>query len=157
MKKYLSLLLAAVVSYTVFCSCRDTEKKETQNRKEFIIMTDFEIAKSQSKLNNKPILLVFSGSDWCSWCVKLDKEVFSTPEFKKWATDNVIMVIADFPALKQLSPEITAQNEHLKQTYNITGFPTVLLLDSEGNIIARTGYQHGGAANYIPHLESLLK
>ena len=157
MKKYLSFLLTAAVACTLICGCDGGKKEEKQTKKEFTIMTDFEIAKSQSKINNKPILLIFSGSDWCRWCVKLDKEVFSTPEFQKWAADNVITVIADFPATKQLPPQLTAQNEQLKNTYQITGFPTVLLLDADGSIIARTGYQHGGAANYIPHLENLLK
>lgn len=120
-------------------------------------MTNFEIAKSQSKINNKPILLIFSGSDWCSWCVKLDSEIFSQPEFKEWADRNVITVIADFPARKELPPDLTIQNEALKNQYNITGFPTVLLLNSEGELIARTGYQHGGAEKYIAHLENLLK
>ena len=108
-------------------------------------------------INNKPILLIFSGSDWCSWCVKLDSEVFSQPEFKEWAAGNVITVIADFPARKELPPDTVLQNEQLKNQYNITGFPTVLLLDSDGNLLGRTGYQRGGAANYIAHLENLLK
>lgn len=120
-------------------------------------MTNFEIAQSQSKINNKPILLIFSGSDWCSWCVKLDSEVFSQPEFKEWAAGNVITMIADFPARKELPPDTVLQNEQLKNQYNITGFPTVLLLDSDGNLLGRTGYQRGGAANYIAHLENLLK
>ena len=157
MKKYLSFLLTAAVACAFLCGCDGGKSEEKQTGKEFTIMTDFEIAKSQSKINNKPILLVFSGSDWCGWCVKLDKEVFSTPEFKKWAADNVIMVIADFPAVKKLPPELAEQNEKLKNTYRIEGFPTGLLLDADGNVTAQTGYQRGGAANYIAHLTSLMK
>lgn len=157
MKKHLSFLLSAAVLCTFLCGCDSRKSEDKQTVKEFKIMTDFEIAKSKAKINNKPVLLVFSGSDWCGWCIKLDNEVFSTQEFKDWAADNVIMVIADFPAVKKLSPELAAQNEKLKNTYGIEGFPTVLLLDSDGNVIAQTGYQHGGAANYIAHLKSLMK
>lgn len=157
MKKYLSFLLMAAVACFVMCGCDSKKAEEKQTGKEFTVMTDFEIAKSQAKINNKPILLVFSGSDWCGWCIKLDNEVFSTREFKDWAADNVIMVVADFPALKKLPSELAAQNEKLKNTYEIEGFPTVLLLDSDGNVIAQTGYQRGGAANYIAHLKSFMK
>ena len=117
----------------------------------------YDKAVEAARKSNKLIYVFRTGSDWCGWCVKLDREVFSTPEFKDWAADNVIMVIADFPAVKKLSPELVAQNEKLKNTYGIEGFPTVLLLDSDGNVIAQTGYQHGGAANYIAHLKSLMK
>lgn len=157
MRKSLLFLSAVTALSLVFCSCDSQNNTELNKRKEFTVMTNFEIAKSQSKINNKPILLVFSGSDWCSWCVKLDKEVFATPEFQSWAADNVIMMIADFPSVKQLPPEIAEQNEKLRNTYGITGFPTVLLLDADGKLIARTGYQRGGAENYISHLKSLIK
>lgn len=157
MKKSLLFLLVAAAAVFVLCGCDSQGNAQITNRKEYKIMTNFEIAKSQSKINNKPILLVFSGSDWCSWCVKLDHEVFSTPEFKAWAADNVIMMIADFPSVKQLPAEIAEQNEKLRKTYNITGFPSVLLLDAEGKLIAHTGYQRGGAENYIAHLKSLMK
>ena len=161
MKKYFVLLIAAVLSVlaggcdagSVAENSAETEKKV---KKGFELMTDFEVAKSQAKINNKPIMLIFSGSDWCGWCVKLDQEVFSTQEFKDWAADNVICVIADFPVSKKLPPELAAQNEKLKDTYNITGFPTVLLLKDDGSVIARTGYQRGGAANYIRHLKMFI-
>lgn len=132
-----------------------TEKKAEQkvSEKGFEIMTDFEVAKSQAKINNKPILLVFSGSDWCGWCVKLDNEVFSTDEFKKWAAENVIFVVADFPARKELPAELAKQNQMLQKTYDVQGFPTVLLLKDDGSVIFRTGYQRGGAEVYIEHLK----
>lgn len=161
MKKLLtSLLLLAGIF--VLCSCdsqqtaNGNESAKKIEKKGFEIMTDFEVAKSQAKINNKPILLIFSGSDWCGWCVKLDKEVFSTQEFKDWAAENVVTVIADFPATKQLPQELAMQNEKLKNTYNVTGFPTVFLLKDDGSVIARTGYQHGGAANYIRHLKMFI-
>ncbi len=121
------------------------------------MMTDFEIVQSQARINNRPIMLIFSGSDWCSWCVKLEQEVFSQPEFKAWAQDHVIPLQVDFPRRTALSPELQKQNDSLARQYRVEGFPTVLLLDADGKELARTGYQAGGAANYIQHLTGLLR
>ena len=159
--KSMKTIFVFLISAIIFCTGCDSKVENVQKKtaaketvkKGFEIMTDFELAKSQAKINNKPILLIFSGSDWCGWCVKLDQEVFNTQEFKDWAAENVITVIADFPATRQLPPELAKQNEELKNTYNVSGFPTVFLLKDDGSVIARTGYQRGGAANYIRHLK----
>ncbi|MBI2441958.1 MAG: thioredoxin family protein, partial [Lentisphaerae bacterium] len=98
-----------------------------------------------------------TGSDWCGWCIKLDKEVFSKNEFKVFAKDHLVLFVADFPSRKKLPAATRAQNEQLAQTYGIEGYPTVLLLDAAGEVIARTGYQSGGAAAYVKHLKELLK
>lgn len=156
-------LFVLLTAALVFCGCDSQQPTADKNesaekivKKGFEIMTDFEVAKSQAKINNKPILLIFSGSDWCGWCVKLDQEVFSTQEFKDWAAENVVTVIADFPARKQLPQELAMQNEKLKDTYNVAGFPTVFLLKDDGSVIAKTGYQPGGAAKYIRHLKMFI-
>lgn len=119
-------------------------------------MDRFEIAQSQAKLADKPILLIFSGSDWCSWCIRLDREVFSQPEFKSWADQHVITFIADFPRNSTQSPEERARNQALLEKYGVEGYPTVLLLNADGSVIARTGYKPGGAANYVAMLERIL-
>ena len=119
-------------------------------------MNKFEIAQSQARISGKPILLVFSGSDWCSWCMRLDREVFSQPEFQTWAAEHVIKFVADYPRHSTQSGEEKQLNEELLEKYGVDGFPTVLLLDAEGGVIARTGYQPGGAANYTAMLEKLL-
>ena len=108
-------------------------------------LTDFNKAKKEAAEKKLPILVDFSGSDWCGWCTKLNKEVFSQKEFKVFAKDNVVLFKADFPRAKKLSAEVKAQNKQLQQAYSIKGFPTVLLLDAGGKVIARTGYQRGGA------------
>jgi len=120
-------------------------------------LTDFNQAKKEAAEKKLPILADFSGSDWCGWCIKLDKEVFSQKEFKAFAKDRVVLFRADFPRAKELKAEIKAQNEQLSKTYGIKGFPTVLLLDADGKVIARTGYRRGGAGAYVEHLEKLLK
>ena len=75
--------------------------------------TDFEKAKVTAKEKNVPILADFSGSDWCGWCIKLDKEVFSQKEFKAYAAENVVLFLADFPNRKKMDPEVVKQNEKL--------------------------------------------
>ena len=119
-------------------------------------LTDFAAAQKLAGESKRPILLVFSGSDWCTWCIRLDKEVFSTEEFTKWAEANVIVFFADFPIRKRLPVELKKQNNILKNKYNVRGFPTVFLLNADGSVILKTGYQHGGVQNYIEHLEKAI-
>lgn len=120
-------------------------------------LTDFEAAKKQAAEKNLPILADFSGSDWCGWCIKLDKEVFSQDAFKAYAKDNVVLFLADFPNRTPQPEEVKKQNNDLQQKYGIRGFPTVLLLDAEGKVLERTGYQAGGAEKYVEHIKDLLK
>jgi len=119
-------------------------------------LADFEAAKKASAEKKLPILADFSGSDWCGWCIKLDKEVFSQNEFKEFAKGNLVLFMADFPREKKLEEKIRKQNDALMKKYNVEGFPTVLLLDAEGKVLARTGYKPGGAAAYVEHLKKLI-
>lgn len=120
-------------------------------------LTDFPAAQARAKQENKPLLLLFHGSDWCGWCIKLDKEVFSQPEFIDWAKQNAVLFSADFPQNIPQSAALEKQNSKLAEQYQVEGFPTAVLLSPDGREIARTGYQAGGATNYLKHLESLLK
>lgn len=103
------------------------------------------------------MLLYFTGSDWCGWCRKLHAEVLDRPEFQNWAKKNVVLFKADFPEEIEQSRELQLQNGRLARQYGVSGFPTVILVDADGRVIARTGYQSGGAAAYVKHLESFLK
>lgn len=120
-------------------------------------LTDFEAARKQALEKNLPILADFSGSDWCGWCIKLDNEVFSQDAFKEYAKENLVLFLADFPNSKPQPEEVQKQNKALAEKYGIRGFPTVLLFDAEGNVLAQTGYQRGGAEKYIEHIKELLK
>lgn len=120
-------------------------------------LTDFEEATKEAEKRGVPILVDFSGSDWCGWCIKLDSEVFSKDEFIKYAKKNVVLFLADFPSKKAQSDKIKKQNKKLSEKYGVRGFPTVLLLDESGKELARTGYQRGGAAKYVKHLKELLE
>jgi thioredoxin-related protein len=118
---------------------------------------NFEKVKKDAARKELPILMLFTGTDWCPWCVKLENEVFSENEFKRYARKNLVTFIADFPRRKSLSKKTTKQNKELAATYGVKGFPTVVLVDAEGKEIARTGYKEGGAEAYVEHLKELLK
>lgn len=117
---------------------------------------DYNAALKQSKETHKPILMLFTGSDWCGWCKKLEKEVFDTKEFEDKAGDTFIFLKLDFPMRESQSQAIKDQNAKLKTTYGVTGFPTVVLLDENGQKIASTGYKPGGGLKYAEYLLKTL-
>jgi protein disulfide-isomerase len=119
-------------------------------------LTDFDSAKELAARKGLPILADFSGSDWCSWCIRLDKEVFSKEAFKSYAGKNFVLFLADYPTKKAQAEDIVKQNKALQSQYEVKGFPTVLVLDKEGKIVARTGYRQGGPEAYIEHLKELV-
>lgn len=118
--------------------------------------TNYSQAAASAKQSNKPILLFFTGRDWCGWCKKLDQEVFLSPEFIKAVGNDFIFVELDFPMNKQIPQPLSQQNVMLKQQFGVTGYPTVLILDSNGNFIAETGYRPGGGKAYVEYLKQLL-
>jgi thioredoxin-related protein len=118
--------------------------------------TSFASASTNASKAGLYMLLDFSGSDWCGWCVKLDKEVFSKPEFKAFAGKQLVCVLVDFPRQKKQSKKEKDQNAELAKKYGIRGFPTVILLSPEGDLVGRTGYQEGGAVKYVAHLKAMI-
>jgi len=120
-------------------------------------LTDLPKAQEQAKKDNKLVLLDFTGSDWCGWCIKLKKEVFDTKEFKDYADKNLVLVEVDFPRKKQQSEEQKKANQALQEKYKIEGYPTIIVLDSEGKQIGELGYMRGGPEPFIRKLEGLNK
>ena len=120
-------------------------------------LTNYEQAQKEAQAKNRLLLMDFTGSDWCGWCIMLDKEVFSKPEFKDYASKNLVLLELDFPRTKKMPPEITAQNERLMMKYRIQGFPTVIVFDSAGKPLGALGYQAGGPQPFIAELEKLRK
>ncbi|MFD0799637.1 thioredoxin family protein [Maribacter chungangensis] len=121
--------------------------------------TDFEAAKTMAKESDNPIILVFQGSDWCAPCIKLDREVWSTSIFKAYAKEHYVMLQADFPRKKKnaLSKELADSNTMLAEKYNQKGiFPLVVLLDSYGRELGRTGYKRLPPMEYIEELNRYL-
>ncbi|MBK1884084.1 thioredoxin family protein [Luteolibacter pohnpeiensis] len=120
--------------------------------------TNFATAKSRAAEEKKDMLLDFTGSDWCAWCIKLRKEVFNQPGFTEAAPQNYVLVELDYPNDKsKQSAEEQSQNKDLLETYPITGYPTVLLCDASGKPYASTGYMEGGPEAYLPNLSKLQK
>jgi len=118
--------------------------------------TKFEDAKTKAKADHKLLLVDFTGSDWCGWCIKLKQEVFDQEAFKKEAPQKFVLVELDFPRMKQLPDDLKAQNDQLAQRFDVSGFPTILLLDADGQLIARTGYRPGGPEEYLKHLAEFV-
>ena len=121
---------------------------------------DFIDAMAIAQQENKPIILVFSGSDWCAPCIKLDREIWQSDEFKTYANQNVVLYKADFPRKKEnkLIDQLVQQNKELADRYNPKGyFPLVLVLDTNGNILGETGYQKTSPKAYITLLNSFGK
>jgi protein disulfide-isomerase len=126
--------------------------------------TDANEAATIAIKTKKPLLFFFTGSDWCGWCIKLQKEVLLTPEFVKWAEKNVVLVELDFPKRKALSPELTKQNNDLQQMFAVRGYPTIWFVQpskKDGKVafeqLGSTGYVAGGPQKWIEGAESIIK
>jgi thioredoxin-related protein len=118
--------------------------------------SDFAASQKEAAESKKDLLIDFTGSDWCGWCIKLKEEVFSQDEFKAGVKDKFVLVELDYPRDKsKLSEDTIKQNEELSEKYQVQGFPTILLADAEGRPFAKTGYQPGGPEAYLKHLEEL--
>lgn len=118
-------------------------------------LTNFEEAKSEASSSHHNIVLVFQGSDWCAPCIKLDRDIWSTSEFQQLAKDHFVMLKADFPRKKnnQLSKELQAQNAQLAERYNNQGFfPLVVVLDKNGNVLGKMGYEKLSPSAYFNKL-----
>jgi len=121
--------------------------------------TNYKAALKEAATSHKPILADFTGSDWCGWCIKLDKDTFSKPEFAKFASEKLVLLEVDFPQGKEQSAAVKKQNEELQQKFGVEGYPTLVLIDENGKEIARNvGYLEGGPEAMITWInESLAK
>ncbi|MDO6597136.1 MULTISPECIES: thioredoxin family protein [Flavobacteriaceae] len=146
MKKVIAALIVMIVSINTIIA------QEWQ--------TDINVAKEIASKESKPIILVFQGSDWCAPCIKLDREIWSTETFKKYAKDNYVMLKADFPRRKKniLSEKQTKANALLAEKYNKQGFfPFVVVLDSNGQVLGESSYKKTTPENYIKELNAFTK
>ena len=121
-------------------------------------LNDYKKAQQEAKASNKFLLLDFTGSDWCGWCKKFDKEILSQSQFKDYARENLVLVELDFPRAKQQSPELRKQNQELAHQYQVQGFPTIVVLDGDGQKLWQyDGYFPDGPVAFIAQLEKLRK
>ena len=117
--------------------------------------TDLPKAQEQAKKEGKLVMMDFTGSDWCGWCIKLHKEVFSQPEFADYAKKNLVLVQVDFPRAKPQSDELKKANLALQDKYKIEGYPTIIVLNGDGKKVGELGYQPGGPKPFIAKLDKL--
>ena len=121
-------------------------------------LTDYKAAVDQAKTDNKNLLLDFTGSDWCPWCIRMDKEVLDTKEFKDYAAKNLVLVLVDFPQHKQQPQKVQDQNNDLQKQFGADGFPTFVLVDKDGKVLGQqVGYLEGGPAAFIAKLDGMKK
>ncbi len=119
--------------------------------------TDLPKALEKAKAEKKLVLVNFTGSDWCGWCIKLDREVFSKDEFAAYAEKSIVPVKIDFPRRVDQPAELKKANRSLQEKYEIRSFPTIVVLDAEGKEIGRLGYRPGGPKAFVEALEKLKK
>lgn len=152
------IALGMVLMATAGCTEKALEPKPVQAAPETVTAwsTDFPAASAAAKAGNKYMLIDFSGSDWCGWCIKLDKEVFSQKAFQDYAAQNLVLVMLDFPRTKPQSDAVKAQNKKLMNQYGVQGFPTVLILNPDGQLAEQTGYRPGGAESYVEHIKDII-
>ena len=117
--------------------------------------TNYEAALAQAKEQNRKVLMFFTGSDWCGWCHRLQDEILKQPGFADYARDNLVLLELDFPRNTQLSAELKAQNQKFAKRYRIEGYPTVVVLASDGRSVGRLGYQEGGPEPFVDALKGL--
>jgi len=119
-------------------------------------LTNVEAALADANEENKPLLLYFSGSDWCGWCKRLDADVFSKDEFKTYADENLVLLLADFPQYTEQDEALAAQNNQLRMRFQVETFPTLLLFNPDGMLIGKLGYQPGGPEVFIQTIDRAI-
>jgi protein disulfide-isomerase len=155
--KNLRLLLAGAAFLAISCSESSTAEESAKGSSKNGWLTNYAEAQQEAKSQNKLLLMDFTGSDWCGYCIMLEKEVFSKPEFKEYASKNLVLLELDFPRRKELPAETLEQNQRLAMKYQIQGFPTIVVLDGSGKELAQLGYMRGGPTAFIAELEKLRK
>ena len=120
---------------------------------------DYEVAKAKAAAQGKDLLIDFTGSDWCIWCIRLDQGILSKEYFKKHAPKDFVFLKLDFPRKKKQSKELVAQNKRLSEEFSrkhqFQGFPTIYLTDHTGTPYDKTGYKDMTPEQYVSHLKSM--
>ena len=147
MKKLLFILFTV---FSISCQINTNSSEELEK----IWLTDVSQAIEQSKVSGKPIFAFFTGKEWCSWCKKLERQVLSKEEFINYAKENLVLLELDFPRGRRNLPQ---KQIELARKFNIKGYPTVILMDSSTNKIAKTGYESMSPEQYVDHVKTLLK
>ncbi len=119
--------------------------------------TDLPKAQAQARAEGKAVLVNFTGSDWCGWCIRLKRDVFLKADFASYARSNVVLVEIDFPKRKRLTPEAQATNRRLAQQFQVQGYPTLVLLGADGTRLGNVNYANGGTRTFLAEMEKILR
>jgi len=131
--RLLNVISAGVISGILAFSVKAEDKVQLDGAEAGKWTMDYEAAVELAAKKKLPMMLNFTGSDWCGWCKLMDKGVFAQDEWKEYAAKNVILVTLDFPKDKSIVPEkYVSQNNELKQQFGVRGYPTYVVLDSDG-------------------------
>lgn len=120
--------------------------------------TSWDAAVAEAKRSNKPILINFTGSDWCGWCIRLKKEVFDTDTFRSWASKKVVLLEVDFPRGKPQSADVKAKNQKLAQQFGVRGYPSIMFANGKGQPVgSKFGYAEGGPEAWTKQAEQHMR
>lgn len=155
------IVLLCIIVGTIFTYSLNQEKisdSDLNENAEYSAnwLTDLSTVQAMAKEEGKPILMDFTGSNWCGWCIKLKKEVFTQPAFIDYANEHLILMTVDFPRGIEQEESLKDQNYKLLDKYGVKSFPTIILVDAEGGVLGITGYERGGPEVYVEHLKGLL-
>jgi len=120
-------------------------------------LTDLTKAQARAKSDKKAVLINFTGSDWCGWCIRLRKEIFTRPEFEQYAASNLVLVEIDFPKRKEQPDTLKKANRALAQKFDVEGYPTLLILDEDGKKLGKLGYMPGGPKPFLKALDGSVR
>ena len=151
--KSLPIVCAALVATSAFA------RPDKNGARIGVWTQDYDAAVALAKTNNLPLMLNFTGSDWCGWCMLMDRQVFSTKEWEKWAKENIVLAFIDFPKKKSLVPKkFVERNDDLAKKYGVRGYPTYVVVDPEsGKTIGTLGASRDAEPKkFIAELENLL-
>lgn len=147
MKKISTLLICALLGYVAPYGIEAAQVQWETN-------VDAGIQKAQKV--SKPTLILFTGSDWCTWCVRLEQEVLNQPAFAQAMQDRVVFVKADFPDPSEAAI-MRSPNKAAMDRYGVEAFPTFVAVDAQGRKLFTMGYLKGGPDNYAREIQNRLK
>lgn len=155
---YFCLVLLSLLLYSLFNKANVLRTDNISNDLKYSAnwLTDLTVVKVKSKEERKPILMNFTGSDWCAGCIRLDREIFSSPVFINYANEHLVLMKIDYPLGVKQEESLVDQNNLLYDSYEIEGLPTIILMDSDGEIYRDTGYGKEEPENFVNRIESLL-
>ena len=152
----ISHVIIGIFAFLLLASNHLVQAKENTKGRQISWLTNYEEAVALAEKTSKPILLFFTGSDWCGWCTKLEKEIFETTDFIQETSSKLIFVKLDFPMHTPLDPATTKQNKALQSKFSVRSFPSVVLIDAEEQPIGVTGYRAGDGKLYAYHLMKMV-